>query len=223
MDQIASLSMRTEFCALLFIGFYPTEVVERTAVYHFRHGSLIWQCIQILQHIQPQHQLDSVRLVPALSFIIARSDFLHGISRSICSKNSFFFVLACDNSSISPDRLICSFMSLCYLIRFLHATCFVRCCLLFLTCDGMPKVDLNYNSMLKNLVKSTTSSTMSRCPASPPTPPGTHSAPAWRTSVWIPRRCSISWATQHHHDAGLSHPCWFLFRKGGEGAAGCVA
>ena len=40
--------------------------------------------------------------------------FPHRIRRSICSQNSFFFVRACDSSSIRPDRLICLFMPLFY-------------------------------------------------------------------------------------------------------------
>lgn len=62
--------------------------------------------------------ITSAGLVPALSFIIARSDFFHPFSpwnRPIhLLKNSFFFVRTCDNSSIRLDRLICLSMSLFY-------------------------------------------------------------------------------------------------------------
>ena len=40
----------------------------------------------------------------------------HGMMRFICSKNSFFFVLACDNLSLSADRLSCLFIHLFYRI-----------------------------------------------------------------------------------------------------------
>ena len=46
--------------------------------------------------------------------LISSTHLPHGIRRSICYKNFFFFVRVCDSSSIRPDRLICLFMSLFY-------------------------------------------------------------------------------------------------------------
>ena len=62
--------------------------------------------------------------------LISSTHFPHGISWSICSKNSFFFVWACDSSSISPDRLICLFIS--FILSYSPSFCslyFVRDCL----------------------------------------------------------------------------------------------
>ena len=43
--------------------------------------------------------------------------------RSICSKNSFFFVRTCDNSSLRADILICLFITLLYHICAFFALC----------------------------------------------------------------------------------------------------
>lgn len=38
----------------------------------------------------------------------------HGTMRSICDRNSFFFVRTCANSSLRPDRLTCLSMPIFY-------------------------------------------------------------------------------------------------------------
>lgn len=48
--------------------------------------------------------------------------------RSICSRNSFFFVRTCENSSFRVDRLICLFILLLYHFGNSASTRFVRCC-----------------------------------------------------------------------------------------------
>ena len=78
----------------------------------------ITQVIQILQQIQPQHSLQWIGFIAALSFVIARLDqrkpFLPRDDPLDLPRNSFFFVRTCANSSLSADIVICLSMVLLY-------------------------------------------------------------------------------------------------------------
>ena len=74
----------------------------------------------------------------------------HGMMRSICVRNSFFFVRTCASSSLSADRLICLSMRIVYhilacfalcgialiILRIYRANCAIRCLRIVADCLG---------------------------------------------------------------------------------------
>ena len=58
----------------------------------------------------------------------------HGMMRSICVRNSFFFVRTCASSSLSADRLICLSMRIVYHILACFALCGIA---LIVHCSGV--------------------------------------------------------------------------------------
>ena len=61
-------------------GIHAAEVRKGAAVYDLCHGSHVGEVIQVLQHIEPQHQFQIVGLISALSFVIARPDLFDPFS-----------------------------------------------------------------------------------------------------------------------------------------------
>lgn len=76
------------------------------------NGCLIRQTVQVLQQIQSQHQFNLVRLVSALSFVIARSGHGNPVAPRYDAfdlyQKFFFLVRTCTSSSLKSHKLICS-------------------------------------------------------------------------------------------------------------------
>ena len=103
----------------LIAGFHTAEIRKSPAVDDLISSAFVGQVVEILQKMNPQHQLQGVGHISALSLIVARSDQLlllspHGMIRSICSRNSLLCVLTSFSSSLKNDRFICLFIPLFY-------------------------------------------------------------------------------------------------------------
>ena len=79
----------------LVAGINAAKLRKRAAVYDLCHGSHIREVIQILKHIDPQHQFQIVGLVSALSFVIARLNLCDPFpprNDAIYLRKEFFFL-----------------------------------------------------------------------------------------------------------------------------------
>lgn len=95
---------------------------------------------------------------------------------------------------------------------------------LFLKRDGTQKVGMDYNTIIRNLMKKYNKWHKESLPNITP-----HSLSAYVLYLYGKRRYeSLGVAVHHgpcqnnHLDSGLLHPCGCLFRKGGDGAVNCV-
>ena len=102
-------------------GIDAAEIRKRTAVDRFCDSCLIAQVVQVLQQIQPQHDLQWIGFVAALSFVIARLNhgkpFLPRDDPLNLGQKLFFFVRTCANSSLNAEIVICLSMLVLYHIR----------------------------------------------------------------------------------------------------------
>ena len=64
----------------LIAGFHTTEIRKSPAVDDLISSAFVGQVVEILQKMNPQHQLQVVGLISALSLIVARSDQLLQLS-----------------------------------------------------------------------------------------------------------------------------------------------
>lgn len=79
----------------LVAGINAAKLRKRAAVYDLCHGSHVREVIQILKHIDPQHQFQIVGLISALPLVIARLDFRNPFSPrndAIYLRKKFFFL-----------------------------------------------------------------------------------------------------------------------------------
>ena len=103
----------------LIAGVHAAELRERTAVDDFIARRVIREVVEVLQHIDSEHQFQVVGLIAALSFVIVRlhdtnplrpwNQFLHD------SQKLFLLRDACPSSSLIRLIVNCFFTSLLYL------------------------------------------------------------------------------------------------------------
>lgn len=103
----------------LVAGIDVTEIRKWATVYRFRNSRLITQVVQVLQQVQPQHDLQWIRLIAALSFVITRLN--HGKpflpwDDPFNLIQKFFFVRTCASSSLNAEIVICLSIFLYYII-----------------------------------------------------------------------------------------------------------
>ena len=95
----------------LIAGVHAAELRERTAVDDFIARRVIREVVEVLQHIDSEHQFQVVGLIAALSFVIVR---LHD-PNPLRPRNQFLHDFHCPSSSLIRLIVNCFFTSLSYL------------------------------------------------------------------------------------------------------------
>lgn len=121
----------------LIAGFHTAEIRKSPAVDDLISSAFVGQVVEILQKMNPQHQLQVVGLISALSLIVARSDQLLQLSPRHDSFDLFqkFFLMRFDFFQfVAKKRQIYLFVHTLILLLFcklFYCFVFVRCCLKF--------------------------------------------------------------------------------------------
>ena len=119
----------------LIAGFHTAEIRKSPAVDDLISSAFVGQVVEILQKMNPQHQLQVVGLISALSLIVARSDQLLQLSPRHDSFDLFqkFFLMRFDFFQfVAKKRQIYLFVHTLILPLFcnlFYCFVFVRCCL----------------------------------------------------------------------------------------------
>lgn len=122
----------------LIAGFHTAEIRKSLAVDDLISSAFVGQVVEILQKMNPQHQLQGVGLISALSLIVARSDQLLQLSSRHDSFDLFqkFFLMRFDVFQfVAKKRQIHLFVHTLILPLFcklFYCFVFVRCCLRYI-------------------------------------------------------------------------------------------